>query len=100
MEQMWDVYDTYKMIQSEQLGKDQILQRSTEEEEDLVYTHLIKKVKEKKNYMLSIMEIKAILGKDLKVYWDIDKLRKFLVNIAVQDKKEKMYWNFYSYSMD
>ena len=50
--------------------------------------------------MLSIMEIKAILGNDLKVYWDIDKLKKFLVNIAVQDKKEKMYWNFYSYSMD
>ena len=100
MEQMWDVYDTYKMIQSEQMGKEQIQARSTEEEEDTVYKHLIGYVKKKKQYQLSMMEIKGVLAKDLKVYWDIERLRKFLVNIAVQDKKEKMYWDFYSYSMN
>ena len=100
MQRMWNVYDTYKMIQSEQLGKDEILKRSTEEEEDAVFKHLDGYVKKKKQWQLSMMEIKAMIAKDLSVYWDIDKIRKFLVNVAVQDKKEKMYWNFYNYSLD
>ena len=94
MYKAWPIFDTHALINAETLTKDEITQKSKEEQEDIVYKHLLKQTKKTGNYKMQIMEIKMLLAKDLKINWDLQQLKKFLENVATQDKREKMYWTF------
>jgi len=94
MYKAWPLFDTHALINSDVLTKEDIYQKSKDEEEDLVYKHLLKHTKKTRKYRLQLMEIKMLIAKDLNIKWDTYQLRKYLENIATQDKKEKMFWSF------
>ena len=94
LNKFWNAYDTNYIIKSEQVYKSDLAAMRHEIKEDQVFEMIVNKVRKSGDPVLSIMEIKQLMVKELKANWETKELNKFLKMVGNPVKGSKSQYNF------
>tara|TARA_R100001530_G_scaffold130758_1_gene101920 strand:+ start:2477 stop:3346 length:870 start_codon:yes stop_codon:yes gene_type:complete len=94
LNKFWKAYDTNYIIKSEQVYKSDLAAMRHEIKEDQVFEMIVNKVRKSGDPVLSIMEIKQLMVKELKANWETKELNKFLKMVGNPVKGSKSQYDF------
>jgi len=94
LNKFWNAYDTNYIIKSEQVYKSDLAAMRHEIKEDQVFEMIVNKVRKSGDPILSIMEIKQLMVKELKANWETKELNKFLKMVGNPVKGSKSQYDF------
>ena len=94
LNKFWNAYDTNYIIKSEQVYKSDLAAMRHEIKEDQVFEMIVNKVRKSGDPVLSIMEIKQLMVKELKANWETKELNKFLKMVGNPVKGSKSQYDF------
>ena len=91
----WDAYDTFKMIKSESISKGELFEKKLEVQQDEMFDQIINHLQKKQKTQISLMEVKQILNKKLKIDWDLKTINDNISLMAVPIDKTTFDFSHY-----
>ena len=92
----WDAYDTFKMIKSESISKGELFEKKLEIQQDEMFDQIIKHLEKTKSTTITLMEVKQILQKKLKIDWDLKTINENISMMAVPVDKTTFDFSHYA----
>ena len=97
LHKFWDAYDTYKMIKSETISKNDLYQKKIEIQQEEIFDAIMNKLIKDKSTTITLMEVKQLMTKKLKIDWDLKKINENISLMAPPDPNEKNRFSFADY---
>jgi hypothetical protein len=94
MDRFWGSYDTTKIIRSEQVNRQDVMNKKTEDIEDDIANIIQDIVNKEKTTKISVMEIKQKLKKDHNINWEMKQLESSLKYYGKQVTGDKSTFDF------
>jgi len=95
LNKFWNAYDTFKMIKSESISKNELYQKKIEVQQEEIFDCVIKKLKKDKTEVISLIEVKKLINKELKIDWDLKKINENLMLMAEPISKSVFDFSVY-----